>query len=810
MNVHKSLPHDAAALHVTGAARYVDDVPVPRGCLHLAFGLSRVAKGRLTRLDLSAVRAAPGVALVLSGEDFATIPDCSPSAHDEPLLSDGTIHYAGQPLFLVAAESHLLARKAAALAVVEIAEEAPILTIDEAMAAGSILEEGPRIYAKGDVEAALVEAPHVIEGSIEIGGQEHFYLEGQSALALPQEGGDMVVQSSSQHPTEIQHKVADALGRPMNAVRVEVRRMGGGFGGKESQGNHLAIACAVVAERTGRPAKMRYDRDDDFVVTGKRHDARVSYRVGVDGEGRLRAVDFVQMIRCGWSMDLSLPVADRAMLHADNAYLLPHARITSHRLRTNTQSATAFRGFGGPQGMLGIERVMDHVAHVLGLDPLEVRRRNYYAEAPVAARAPEDRIFDKKKGQRLATADLAGRGSVRVETGGGSARVSGAAHSPGGTAENTTPYGMVVEDFVLGAMTERLVAEADVAARKARVAEWNAANPVLKRGIAVTPVKFGISFTLTHLNQAGALVHVYQDGSIHMNHGGTEMGQGLFQKVAQVAADRFGVGLDRVKITATDTGKVPNTSATAASSGSDLNGMAVKVACDEIRDRIAAVVAPELQAEPREVVFEGGMVRAGGAEMTFEEAVTKTYMARVSLSATGYYRTPGIEWDRIAGRGRPFFYFAHGVACSEVVIDTLTGENRILRTDILHDCGRSLNPAVDIGQIEGGFVQGAGWLTMEELVWDEAGRLRTHAPSTYKIPACSDRPRVFNVALWDGENREETIYRSKAVGEPPFMLGISVFSALGNACAACGPNFPDLQAPATPEAVLAAVNRAKG
>jgi xanthine dehydrogenase large subunit len=416
------------------------------------------------------------------------------------------------------------------------------------------------------------------------------------------------------------------------------------------------------------------------------------------------------------------------------------------------------------------------------------------------------------KGGVLDTADLAGRGSVKVESEAGQAKRFGGARSPVpvATGQNTTPYGMEVEDFILQGMTARLEETADVAARKAQVAEWNAENGILKRGIAVTPVKFGISFTLTHLNQAGALVHVYQDGSIHMNHGGTEMGQGLFQKVAQVAADRFGVSLERVKITATDTGKVPNTSATAASSGSDLNGMAVKAACDEIRGRIAEVVAPELQAGPTSVVFEGGMVRAEGASMTFEEAVAKTYMARVSLSATGFYRTPKIEWDRIAGQGRPFFYFAYGVACSEVVIDTLTGENRILRTDILHDCGRSLNPAVDIGQIEGGFVQGAGWLTTEELVWDGAGRLGTHAPSTYKIPACSDRPRVFNVALWDAENREETIYRSKAVGEPPLMLGISVFSALGRACAACGPNFPDLQAPATPEAVLAAVNRAKG
>ena len=813
MSIQKPLPHDAAALHVTGQARYVDDIPVPADCLHLAFGVSTIARGRVTAMDLAPVRAAPGVVAVLSGADFDTIPDCSPSAHDEPLLSDGCIHYAGQPLFLVVAESHLMARKAAALAVVDYAEETPILTVEDALAAGSRFEEGPRIYAKGDVEAALARAPHVIEGRIDVGGQEHFYLEGQSALALPQEGGDMVVQSSSQHPTEIQHKVADALGAPMHAVRVEVRRMGGGFGGKESQGNHLAIACAVAAAHTGRPAKMRYDRDDDFTITGKRHDIRVEYRAGVDAEGRMLAVDFTHYMRCGWSMDLSLPVADRAMLHADNAYDLPAARITSHRLRTNHQSATAFRGFGGPQGMVGIERVMDHVAHALGRDPLQVRRLNYYAEAPAeSAGASGGDIFATEKGGRLATADLAGRGAMKVSATPGHGQRFGGAHSPAPVPrrDGLTPYGMAVEDFILHGMTDRLAESCDYAGRRAAIADWNAGQPVLKRGLALTPVKFGISFTLTHLNQAGALVHVYQDGSIHMNHGGTEMGQGLFQKVAQVAASRFGLALDRVKITATDTGKVPNTSATAASSGSDLNGMAVRAACDEIRGRIAGVVAPELQAAPGEVVFEGGMVRANRAEMPFEEAVRKTYMARVSLSATGFYKTPKIAWDRIAGKGRPFFYFAYGAACSEVVIDTLTGENRILRTDILHDCGASLNPALDIGQIEGGFVQGAGWLTTEDLVWDDRGRLRTHAPSTYKIPACSDRPDVFNVALRDGANREDTIYRSKAVGEPPFMLGISVLMALSDACAACGPHYPDLQAPATAEAVLAAVDRARG
>ncbi|MEO1577482.1 MAG: xanthine dehydrogenase molybdopterin binding subunit [Pseudomonadota bacterium] len=770
MSVAKPLPHDAAPLHVTGQARYVDDIPVPSNALHLAFGMAEVAHGKITSLDLDAVRAAPGVVAVLTAEDLPHENDVSPSIHDEPLLAKGTVHYIGQPIFVVAATSHLAARKAVRKARVEIAPRPAILTIDEAMAANSRFEDGPRVYTKGDADAAIEAAAQVIAGQFEIGGQEHFYLEGQSALALPQEGGDMIVHSSSQHPTEIQHKVADALGRPMNAVRVEVRRMGGGFGGKESQGNALAVACAIVADATGRPAKMRYDRDDDFVITGKRHDFRIEYRAGVDTDGRIEGIAFRQLCRCGWAQDLSLPVADRAMLHADNSYHLPHVRIESHRLKTNTQSATAFRGFGGPQGMVGIERVMDHIAHALGRDPLDVRRVNYYRSA----------------------ADASG--------GGVSAKMK----------PQTTPYHMAVEDFILHEMTDRLVDTSDFAARAQAVAAWNAENPVLKKGIALTPVKFGISFTLTHLNQAGALVHVYQDGSIHMNHGGTEMGQGLFQKVAQVAADRFGVDVGRVKITATDTGKVPNTSATAASSGSDLNGMAVKAACDTIRDRLADFLAERYQTDAASVRFAEGQVHVGAEAMPFEMAIKDAYMNRISLSATGFYKTPKIVWDRIKGEGRPFFYFAYGAAATEVVIDTLTGENRILRADILHDCGASLNPALDIGQIEGGYVQGAGWLTTEELVWDETGRLRTHAPSTYKIPACSDRPDVFNVALWDGANREETIYRSKAVGEPPLMLGISAFSALAQAVSACGPHFPDLQAPATAEAVLAAVHKARG
>ncbi|MDE4190825.1 xanthine dehydrogenase molybdopterin binding subunit [Phaeobacter gallaeciensis] len=760
MSVAKPLPHDAARLHVTGAARYVDDTPTPRGTLHLAFGLSPIAKGRITRMDLEPARQSSGVVAVLSAGDLPFDNDVSPSNHDEPLLTSGAVNYVGQPVFLVAATSHRAARIAARKAVIDYAEETPLLTLEAALAADSRFEEGPRIYQKGDAAAAISAAPRMVEGSFDLGGQEHFYLEGQAALAQPQEDGGMLVNSSTQHPTEIQHKVAEAIGLPMHAVRVETRRMGGGFGGKESQGNALAVACAVAARHTGRPCKMRYDRDDDMVITGKRHAFRISYRAGFDTDGRLMGVEFTHLVDCGWAQDLSLPVADRAMLHADNAYAIPAIRIESHRLKTNRQSATAYRGFGGPQGMVGIERVMDHIAHDLKLDPVELRQRNYYA-APGTA-----------------------------------------------TGDNTTPYGMEVSDFELHEMTAQLLVSADYAARKAEIAAWNQGQTHLKRGLAFSPVKFGISFTLTHLNQAGALVHVYQDGSVHLNHGGTEMGQGLFQKVAQVAASRFGILLEKVKITATDTAKVPNTSATAASSGSDLNGMAVKAACDTIRARMAEHLANLHQAAPADVVFADGVVRIGDAlELSFDAAAKLCYEGRISLSSTGFYKTPKLEWDRIKGQGRPFFYFAYGAALTEVVVDRLTGENRILRADILHDAGASLNPALDIGQVEGGYVQGAGWLTTEELVWDDKGALRTHAPSTYKIPACSDRPDVFNVALYDGQNREETIYRSKAVGEPPFMLGISAWLALSDAVSAFGAAYPALDAPATAEEIWRAARR---
>jgi len=764
MSAAASLPHDAARQHVSGSARYVDDIPTPQGTLHLAFGLSSCAAGQIKSVDLDAVRACPGVHLVLEAKDLPHANDVSPSAHDEPLLADGRVHYAGQPIFLVVADSHHLARRAARLAKIEITAEPAILTIDQALAAESRFEDGPRIYTKGNAANAMHDAAHRLQGQINLGGQEHFYLEGQAALALAGDHGDMVIHSSTQHPTEIQHKVAEALNIAQHAVRVEVRRMGGGFGGKESQGNALAVACALAASFTGRPCKMRYDRDDDFIITGKRHDCRIEYHVGFDDSGRVQALEFTHYFRCGWALDLSLPVADRAMLHADNAYDLPHVTITSHRLKTNTQSATAFRGFGGPQGMVGIERVMDHIAHSLACDPAEVRRRNYYPEM---------------------TCEPAARPSI-------------------------TPYQMEVTDFILGDMTDSLLQRCDYHARKAEVARWNGQNTLLKRGIAFSPVKFGISFTLTHLNQAGALVQIYTDGSVLINHGGTEMGQGLFQKLTQVAARSLGAQQAVIRASATDTSKVPNTSATAASSGADLNGMAVQAACETLMGRLKDHLAEHYGVNATEISVAEGQVTAPGLSLTWQEMIASAYQARVSLSATGFYKTPDIAWDRIKGVGRPFLYFAYGAAVTEVVIDTLTGENRILRCDILHDCGASLNPALDIGQIEGGFVQGAGWLTMEELVWDAAGHLKTHAPSTYKIPACSDRPEVFNVDLWPGQNSQKTVYRSKAVGEPPFMHGISAFLALSNAVSACGPRYPDLQAPATSEEVFNAIARARG
>ncbi|MEX0504216.1 xanthine dehydrogenase molybdopterin binding subunit [Alphaproteobacteria bacterium LSUCC0719] len=755
--------HDSAHKHVSGTAVYVDDIRVPEDTLVVLVGQSPHAHAKLVNVDLSAVAAADGVVAVLTHADIPGRNDCSPVYGDDPILAEDVVSYVGQAVFAIVADNMRAARDALALAKIDYDPLPAVLTIDDAMRARSWL--GPSVTMEsGTPDDALASAPLRLSGRIEIGGQEHFYLEGQAALAIPGEDGDMVLHCSSQHPSEIQHKVADCLGMPNHAVTVETRRMGGAFGGKESQGNLPALLAALAARHCGRPAKTVYDRDDDFMLTGKRHDFRIDYDVGFDSGGRIHAVLFEQALRCGMSWDLSEAIAARAMCHADNAYHIPHMRVVSHRCRTHTQSNTAFRGFGGPQGMVGIERVIDQVAHHLGLDPLTVRQRNFY---PHKFSAPE--------------------------------------------SKGHTPYGQPVEDCILQDIVPRLAADADYAARRADIEAFNRSGGMIRRGIALTPVKFGISFNTTFLNQAGALVHVYSDGSVHLNHGGTEMGQGLNTKIAQIVAHEFQIDFGLVKITATNTGKVPNTSATAASSGTDMNGMAAQTAAHTIKSRMRDFLAEQHQCVPESVTFADGRVKAGTATMSFAEAVMACYLGRVSLSATGFYATPKIHWDKTRSRGRPFYYYAYGAAVTEIATDLLTGENRILRTDILHDVGRSLNPAIDIGQIEGGFVQGAGWLTTEELVWDDSGRLRTHAPSTYKIPACADRPPVFNVALFeDGENIEDTIHKSKAVGEPPLMLAISVLMALSHALESVSGAYPMLDAPATPERVCLTARRLGG
>ncbi len=754
--VRRPIAHDSAAKHVSGEALYVDDVPEPPGTLYAAFGLSARPHARILKLDLDPVRAAPGVVAMMAAPDIPGRNDCAPIFGDDPIFADGIVEHVGQCLFAVAGTTIEAARRAARLARVDYEELPALLTVEDALAAKSLLEP-PQVMKRGESRHAIDRAKHRLSGRLRIGGQEHFYLEGQVALAVPGEDRDMFVLSSTQNPTEIQHVCAAALGIPDAAVTAECRRMGGAFGGKETQAAQFAVIAALLAWRTGRPVKARADRDDDMEMTGKRHDFIIDYDVGFGDDGRIAGIEFMLASRCGRSADLSLAINDRAMLHCDNAYYLPNVTITSCRCKTHTVSNTAFRGFGGPQGMMGIEHVLDEIARRLGKDPLDVRRANLYA----------------------------------------------------GKGRNVTPYHMTVEDNIAPALFDALEASADYRRRRKEIAAFNRTSPILKRGLALTPVKFGISFTTTHLNQAGALVHVYTDGSVHLNHGGTEMGQGLYIKVAQVVADELGVSLDRVKITAANTGKVPNTTPTAASAGSDLNGMAARNAARAIKARLAGVAAAEFGCSPRAIVFAENQVRNGRKSMPLAAVAKKAFLARIPLSATGYYRTPRIAYDRAKARGRPFYYFAYGAAASEVVLDTLTGEYRLLRVDILHDVGKSINPAVDMGQIEGGFIQGTGWLTSEELYFNPDGRLATHAPSTYKIPVASDCPADFRVAIYArGRNREASIHRSKAVGEPPLMLAISVFHAIKDALSAAAGRAVHLDAPATPERVLLALEDA--
>ncbi|PSL19646.1 xanthine dehydrogenase molybdopterin binding subunit [Shimia abyssi] len=759
-SVHTDLQHDSAVKHVTGAADYCDDIAEPISTLHAYLGTSNVAHGRIKAIDLSKVAQAAGVVGVLTADDIPGVNDVSPTGrHDEPVFATDKVEFWGQPIFAVVATSRENARRAAELALVDYETFPHVLDAAEAMDQGYPHVTDPLKLERGDV-AEGQKAAHRIKGRMRVGGQDHMYLEGHIAFAMPGEDDDVIVHSSTQHPSEAQHMVAHVLGVPSNAVVVNVRRMGGGFGGKESQMNLFCAVAAIAAKKWNCAVKIRPDRDQDMESTGKRHDFVVDYDVAFDEGGQIQAVEGQFAARCGWTSDLSGPVTDRALFHADNAYFYPNVRLTSRPMKTNTVSNTAFRGFGGPQGVIAAERMIEEIAYELGKDPLEVRKANFY-----------------------------------------------------GVQGDVTPYHQTVEDNIMPRLVDDLEERSEYQARRKAVLEHNAKGGIIRKGIALTPVKFGISFTATWYNQAGCLLHVYNDGSIMLNHGGTEMGQGLNTKVAQVVADAMQVDFERIKITKTTTEKVPNTSATAASSGTDLNGMAALDACEQIKARLVEWAAGHWNVTPEEVHFLPNQVKVGSEGFAFADFIKQAYMARVQLWAAGFYKTPKIHWDREKGMGRPFYYYAYGAAVAEVSVDTLTGEYEVDRVDVLHDVGKSLNPILDKGQVEGAFIQGLGWLTTEELWWDDAGRLRTHAPSTYKIPLASDIPREFNVELADwSENRELTIKRSKAVGEPPFMLPICVFEALGMAVASVNEyaECPRLDAPATPERVLMAVERLRG
>jgi xanthine dehydrogenase large subunit len=758
--------HESAHLHVAGRATYIDDIPENEGTLHCALGLSPVAHGRLKGLRLDALKAMPGVMAVLTAADIPGPNECGAIVHDDPILCDGELRYLGQPVFAVIATTRDAARRAAARAkeMLDIEPLPPVLTAREAHANRQYVLP-PMHLARGDARAAIARAPRTLKDSLEVGGQEQFYLEGQISVAIPREDGCMLVHCSTQHPTEMQHAVAHALKRHAHHVQVVCRRMGGGFGGKESQSAQFACIAAVAASQLQRPVKLRLDRDDDFLITGRRHGFSYDWEVGYDDDGRILGVELTMISNAGHSADLSGPVMTRAVCHVDNTYWLSDVSIHGYSARTNTQSNTAFRGFGGPQGAIAMEFIIDSVARALGKDALDVRRLNYYGR-------------DK---------------------------------------HNVTPYRQVVTDNVIHELTDELLQSSAYVLRRAEAARFNAASTVLKKGLAFTPLKFGISFNVNHFNQAGALVHVYNDGSILVNHGGTEMGQGLNTKVAMVVAHELGVPLARVRVTATDTEKVANTSATAASTGSDLNGKAAQDAARCIRGRLAEFAAVKFGVAAQAVRFVEDGVEADGSTGTqriaFEQLIADAYVGRVQLWSDGFYATPGLHWDRETLTGRPFFYFAYGAAVSEVIVDTLTGEWKLLRADVLHDVGRSLNPALDIGQIEGAFIQGMGWLTMEELVWHpSSGLLWTHAPSTYKIPTANDCPPEFNVVLFDNGNVEDSIHRSKAVGEPPLLLPFSVVLAIRDAISAVGAHKidPRLDCPATSESILKAIEGVRG
>lgn len=783
--VGKSITHESAHLHVSGKANYVDDIPEVEGTLYAGLGLAEIAHGKIINMDLSAVWQAEGVVSVLTGIELLHN-NCGPVVADEPIIATDTVSFFGQVIFVVVAKTYQQAQQASRLAKVTYEALEPILTIEQAIARQSWILPPVQLTA-GDANAKLAVAPYRLQGIAQVGGQEHFYLEGQICYAYPKEEDMLQVLCSTQHPTEMQLLISEAVGYGMHQVSVEVRRMGGGFGGKESQSAQWACITAILSVKLKRPVKLRLDRDTDMIVTGKRHGFAYQWDVGFDEQGMILGLYIQLASNCGSSTDLSGPVNDRAICHVDNGYYLDAVTIDSLRCKTNTVSNTAFRGFGGPQGMFPIEYIMDDIGYALDIDPLIIRQRNFYTA--MSEQAGID--FSAENIDEIAP-------------------------------RSKTPYGTYVKDNILPDLVSKLAEHCDYFTRRETIKSFNEQSPIIKKGLALTPVKFGISFNATLFNQAGALVHIYTDGTILVNHGGTEMGQGLYSKIRQIVADEFSLDLSKIRLSATDTAKVPNTSATAASSGTDLNGKAAQAACINIRNRLQTFAAELANTKPSQVQFKDGYIYASGQSWQFAEFIKLAYQARIQLWDSGFYKTPDIHWNPVLRYGRPFFYFAYGAAASEVAIDTLTGESKVLRVDILHDVGNSINPAIDIGQIEGGFIQGMGWLTSEELYWVPEGRkqghLFTHAPSTYKIPTATDMPKIFNVNLYDNQNLENTIHRSKAVGEPPFMLALSVFSALRDAVSAniTTPILqngikvkPFLSAPATPEAILQAIVNAK-
>ena len=758
--------HESAHLHVTGSATFTDDMPELAGTLYAALIMSPVAHGELIGdgIDRDAILKEHGVVAVYTAKDIPGENNCGPIVHDDPFLAVGKVEFLGQAVAVVVAREMLYAREAAHKAKVLVKELPPILTIDEAMAAKSFVMPAKGI-TRGNATEAIAKAPRKVKGSTETGQQEQFYMEGQITYAVPREDGQLTLYSSTQHPDGNQREAAAALNLSTNDVEVICRRMGGGFGGKEGNASIFSQSAALAAFKLQRPVKLRVNRDDDMMITGKRHDFRIDYEVGYDDEGRILGADITLLSRCGYSTDYSGPVNDRACLHIDNCYFIPNLKLISHRCKTNTQSATAFRGFGGPQGMFGIETIIEQIANDIGKDPLDVRMLNIYQDPAVS----------------------------------------------GNPATMVTQYGQTIADWVGDKVITQVAAEAKYRERRDSVNAFNKVNKRRKRGLALVPLKFGISFTATMLNQGGALLNIYMDGSVSVNHGGTEMGQGLNTKMAQVCADGLGIDLSYVRVTGTDTQKVPNASATSASSGADINGAAIMNATAQMRARLAPVAANMLGCKDTEVNFANNMAHGGGKSVEWTAVAKQAWLDRVGLSVAGFYMTPEIKYDFATLTGHAFYYYCYGASVSEVEIDTRTGEWWLKAVDIVHDAGKSINPAIDKGQIEGGYVQGMGWLTMEECIWDKKGKFLTHGPSTYKIPVAGDIPEHFNVTLFDGSNLKPTPFNSKAVGEPPLMLALSTFFALRDAVSASADHqtVVHMSAPATPEKILMSCEKAK-